>query len=59
GGGLTEVARDAVRRIQARLVDADAGRVSLAPDQGGPGSLSIAPMEGGELSEAGPKPVKR
>jgi HEAT repeat protein len=50
-GELGHSARDAVRRIQARLVDADAGRVSLAPQQSGSGALSIAP-EGGELSEA-------
>jgi HEAT repeat protein len=51
-GPLGETARDAVRRIQARLGgDAQAGRLSVAAQDAAAGGLSIA-AEGGELSVA-------
>jgi len=49
--GLHAAACDAVRRIQERLGDADAGRLSMAQAEGPSGALSIA-SEGGELSVA-------
>jgi hypothetical protein len=49
---LGETARDAVRRIQARLGgEAEAGRLSVAAQDAAAGGLSIA-SAGGELSVA-------
>jgi hypothetical protein len=48
---LQEAARDSVRMIQARLVDADAGRLSVAPLDETAGAVSVA-SEGGEVSLA-------
>lgn len=51
-GPLKEIARDAVRRIQARLGgEAEAGRLSIAAQDAAAGGLSIA-ADGGELSVA-------
>jgi len=41
-GSLQSEARDAMRRIQARLGDVEAGRVSLVEDRGPEGALSLA-----------------
>lgn len=46
---LHAAAREAVRRIQSRLGDADAGRLSVAEARP-EGALSISEAEGGELS---------
>ncbi|MGC4114837.1 MAG: HEAT repeat domain-containing protein [Myxococcales bacterium] len=40
-GAVSSVARDAVRRIQARLGDADAGRLSVVDGAGADGALSL------------------
>ncbi len=56
GGEAREAAREAVRRIQERLGDADAGRLSLA-EPGGEGALSLAEPDGA-LSLAPRKPHK-
>ncbi|HUJ27712.1 MAG TPA: HEAT repeat domain-containing protein [Myxococcales bacterium] len=48
-GDLHAAARDAVRRIQSRLGDADAGRLSVAEPRP-EGALSVSEAEGGELS---------
>jgi HEAT repeat protein len=49
-GDLHAAARDAVRRIQSRLGDVEAGRLSVAA-AGPEGALSVS-GEGGELSVA-------
>jgi hypothetical protein len=54
GGAARDAARDAVRRIQERLGDADAGRLSLA-EAGNEGAVSLAEPEGA-LSLAPRKP---
>ncbi|MGZ6143133.1 MAG: HEAT repeat domain-containing protein [Myxococcales bacterium] len=50
-GAPASVVRDSVRRIQARLGDVEAGRLSVAPDDATAGALSPAADEG-ELSIA-------
>jgi hypothetical protein len=48
GGYLIKTgARDAIRRIQRRLGDVDAGRLSIVESADGSGSLSLAPDAGG------------
>ena len=48
-GGTTikTSAREAIRRIQSRLGDVDAGRLSIVESADGAGSLSLAPEPGG------------
>lgn len=50
-GFLKEAARDAIRRIQARVGRVDAGRLTLVDEHEAAGGLSVA-SEGGELSIA-------
>lgn len=48
-GDVKEAAREAIRSIQARLGDAEAGRVSIAPVESSAGAVSLAGA-GGEVS---------
>jgi HEAT repeat protein len=40
-GPLRAAAREAIRRVQARLGDAEAGRLSVAPERGATGAVSL------------------
>ncbi|HEY3446445.1 MAG TPA: HEAT repeat domain-containing protein [Myxococcales bacterium] len=55
-GPLRAAAREAIRRVQARLGDAEAGRLSVAPERGAAGAVSL-PAEA-EADSTPPERVK-
>jgi HEAT repeat protein len=57
-GELRQAARDAIRKIQSRLGDAEAGRISLAGAEESSGAVSLT-TEGGEVSIAQDPAAKR
>jgi hypothetical protein len=58
GGALQRQARDAIRRIQSRLGDVGAGRLSVAADPAPGGAVSLPSPEEAEAPAPGPGRVK-